>query len=279
MNPAATDSALRLGIDREDDLPVGVQLAWKLRGAIAAGRLAPGDRLPSVRDLAAGSGVNVNTARAVYGKLERDGLIKTQHGLGTFVAIAAVSSGEVERIAAAAVTEARTEGVDPRDVARAIYASEWASEGSTADTRDPLPDVGAAADEAAARRELRRQVARLEAELAAYPAARSDAETVHPLLRAKGHVASFGELEATRNELMERLKKARASEEKRGRREERSRLRREGMLRDPERHRFERIALEECGDPGCGEFRVVPRFGPVGALAGWWRVKVSSGCP
>ncbi len=257
---------------------MGVQLAWKLRGAIATGRLAPGDRLPSVRDLAAESGVNVNTARAVYGKLERDGLIKTQHGLGTFVATAAESSAEVERVAAAAVTEARTEGIDPRDVARAMYASEWASEAGPA-LRDPLPDIGAEADEAAARRELRRQIARLEAELASYPAARSDAEAVHPLLRAKGHVASFAELEATRNELMERLKAARVAEEKRGRREERSRLRREGMLQNPERHRFERIAMEECGDPGCGEFRVVPRFGPVGALAGWWRVKVSSGCP
>jgi|1186.fasta_scaffold38630_3 DNA-binding transcriptional regulator YhcF (GntR family) len=273
------DLALRLGIDRDDELPVGVQLAWKLRGAIASGRLAPGDRLPSVRDLAAASGVNVNTARAVYGKLERDGFISTQHGLGTFVAAAAESSAEVERVAAAAVTEARTEGIDPRDVARAIYASEWALEGDPAIARDPLPDIGAEADEAAARRELRRQIARLEAELASYPAARSDAEAVHPLLRAKGHVASFAELEATRNELMERLKAARVAEEKRGRREERARLRREGMLRDPERHRFERIALEECGDPGCGEFRVVPRFGPVGALAGWWRVKVSSGCP
>ena len=267
-----------LAIDRDDELPVGVQLAWKLRGAIASGRLAPGDRLPSVRDLAAESGVNVNTARAVYGKLERDGLISTQHGLGTFVASAAESSAEVERIAAAAVGEARTEGVDPRDVARAIYASEWASTAPVTD-RNLLPDVGAEADEAAARRELRRQIARLEAELAAYPAARSDAGTVHPLLRARGHVASFAELEATRNELMERLKKARVAEERRGRGEERARLRREGMLRDPERHRFERIAMEECGDPGCGEFRVVPRFGPVGALAGWWRVKVSSGCP
>jgi DNA-binding transcriptional regulator YhcF (GntR family) len=274
---AVSDIALRLGIDRGDELPVGVQLAWKLRGAIASGRLAPGDRLPSVRELAGESGVNVNTARAVYGKLERDGLISTQHGLGTFVAAAAESSAEVERVAAAAVTEARTEGIDPRDVARAIYASDWASE--PAAERTPLPDIGTEADEAAARRELRRQIARLEAELASYPAARSDAEAVHPLLRAKGHVASFAELEATRNELMERLKAARLAEEKRGRREERARLRREGMVQSPERHRFERLAMEECGDPGCGEFRVVPRFGPVGALAGWWRVKVSSGCP
>jgi hypothetical protein len=78
---------------------------------------------------------------------------------------------------------------------------------------------------------------------------------------------------------MERLKVARASAESRGKRERRARLRREGMIQRPERHRFERISLEECGDPGCGEFRVVPRFGPVGALAGWWQVKVSSGCP
>ncbi len=267
----------QLGIDRDDDLPVGVQLAWKLRGAIASGRLAPGDRLPSVRELASAAGVNVNTARAVYGKLERDGLISTQHGLGTFVAAAARSSSEVERIAAAAVTEARAEGVDPRDVARAIYASDWAAE--RAGAGEELPDIGHEADEAAARRELRRQIARLEAELAAYPASRSDAADVHPLLRAKGHVASFAELEATRNELMDRLKTARTDAEKRGRREERARLRREGMLHDPERHRFERISMEECGDPGCGEFRVVPRFGPVGAIAGWWRVKVSSGCP
>jgi DNA-binding transcriptional regulator YhcF (GntR family) len=270
--------ASSLVIDRDDELPVGVQLAWKLRGAIASGRLAPGDQLPSVRELAAASGVNVNTARAVYGKLERDGLISTQHGLGTFVAAAAESSSEVERVAASAVAEARGEGVDPRDVARAIYASEWAAEAGPGG-RDPLPDVGTEADEAAARRELRRQIARLEAELAAYPAARSDAESVHPLLRRSGHVAGFAELEATRNELMSRLKAARVGEEKRGRREERARLRREGMIHRPERHRFERLSLEECGDPGCGEFRVVPRFGPVGALAGWWRVKISSGCP
>lgn len=275
---SSAEVSLRLGIDRDDELPVGVQLAWKLRGAIASGRLAAGDRLPSVRDLAAESGVNVNTARAVYGKLERDGLIKTQHGLGTFVATAAESSAEVERIAAAAVTEARTEGVSPRDIARAIYASDWAGEDRPADA-PVLPDFGVEADEAAARRELRRQIARLEAELAAYPAARSQREPGHPLLRSRGHVAGFAELEATRNELIESLKRAQKDAEQAGRREERARLRREGMLRDPERHRFQRLSLEECGDPGCGEFRVVPRFGPVGALAGWWRVKVSSGCP
>jgi DNA-binding transcriptional regulator YhcF (GntR family) len=269
-----------LSIDRDDDLPVGVQLAWKLRGAIANGRLGPGDRLPSVREIAETSGVNVNTARTVYGKLEREGLIVTRHGLGTFVADDVPGSADVERVAAEAVAAARLTGITPRDVARAIYAAEWAGEDPTAGAADQsLPDVGQEADEAAARRELRRQIARLEADLAAYPAARAKGEPVHPLLRSKGHVAGFAELEATRNELIERLKRARGEAEQQGRREERARLRREGMIRDPERHRFERIPFEDCGDPGCGEFRVVPRFGPVGAIAGWWRVKVSSGCP
>ena len=272
-----TREAFLLNVDRDDDLPVGVQLAWKLRGAIASGKLGPGDRLPSVREVAEASGVNVNTARSVYGKLEHDGLILTRHGLGTFVAEDVPGSADVERVAAEAVAEARLTGITPRDVARAIYAAEWAGEEPASAER--LPDVGVEADEAAARRELRRQIARLEAELAAYPAARAEGEPTHPLLRPKGHVADFAELETTRNELIERLKRARQGAEQQGRREERARLRREGMLRDPERHRYERIPYEDCGDPGCGEFRVVPRFGPVGAIAGWWRVKVSSGCP
>ena len=52
-----------------DDLPVGAQLAWRLRVLIASGQLAPGERLPSVRELASGTRVNVNTVRAVYRRL------------------------------------------------------------------------------------------------------------------------------------------------------------------------------------------------------------------
>ena len=104
-----------------DDLPLGAQLAWRLRVLIASGQLAPGDRLPGVRELASGTGVNVNTARAVYGRLEDDGLIVSRHGLGTFVAEDAPASPELERLAAEAADSARASGVDPRDLARAIY--------------------------------------------------------------------------------------------------------------------------------------------------------------
>ena len=72
--------------DPGDELPVGVQLAWRLRALIASGRLAPGERLPSVRALAGWAGVNVNTVRGVYARLEDEGLVATRHGAGSFVA-------------------------------------------------------------------------------------------------------------------------------------------------------------------------------------------------
>jgi DNA-binding transcriptional regulator YhcF (GntR family) len=244
---------------------------------IASGKLAPGDRLPTVRRLAQDAGVNPNTARAIYGRLESEGLVESRHGLGTFVAPGATSSSEVERIAADAVAEARRAGVSPADVARSIYGARWAAEDGVA-TEHEQPDVGVEADEAAARRELRRQIARLEAELAAYPEARPESET-HPLLRPKGHLPDFAELSTARDTLIERLRKARAAAERKGERQATARVRRERILGDPEAYRWQRVRNDECGDPGCGETSAVPRFGPLGAIAGWWRVKLSSGCP
>jgi len=271
----AEDTLFR--VDRDSDLPVGVQVAWRLRAMIASGKLGPGDQLPSVRELAESAGVNANTARAIYGRLEADGLLVSRHGLGTFVAADTKSSTELERIAADAVTEARHAGIAPSEVARAIYAAGWAGE----DTLSPahqLPDVGTEADEAAARRELRRQIARLEAELAAYPEARSEHKT-HPALMPKGHVAGFSELSTTRDELMKRLQDARERAERKGNRQSKAHARREQIIGDPEAHRWARVGNDECGDPGCGETRAVPRFGPIGRVMSWWRVKVSSGCP
>ena len=277
--PAAPAPApLDVSVDRRSDLPVGVQVAWSLRAMIAAGTLGPGDRLPGVRELAELAGVNPNTARSIYARLERDGLIVSRHGLGTFVSPDVSPSADVERIAAEAVAEARRSGVAPSDVARAIHVAAWAADEAPSAAAPAAEDIGAEADEAAARRELRRQIARLEAELAAYPDARVERDR-HPLLRPKGHVAGFEELTATRDELVSLLKAAREEAARRGERQERARGRRERMIGNPEAHRWDRVDREECGDPGCGEARAVPRFGPVGAIAGWWRVKVSSGCP
>src|SRR5215212_1464589 len=121
--PTPAPAGLAPDLARADDLPLGAQLAWRLRVLIASGQLGPGDRLPGVRELASGTGVNVNTARAVYRRLEDDGLIASRHGLGTFVADDAASSPDLERLAADAVRSARESGVDPRDLARAIYSA------------------------------------------------------------------------------------------------------------------------------------------------------------
>src|SRR5919108_4861082 len=109
---AQPPSDLAPDLARADDLPLGAQLAWRLRVLIASGELGPGDRLPGVRELASGTGVNVNTARAVYRRLEEDGLIVSRHGLGTFVADDAAVYPNLELLAAEATESARAGGVD-----------------------------------------------------------------------------------------------------------------------------------------------------------------------
>ncbi len=73
--------------------------------------------MPSVRSLASWAGVNVNTVRGAYAKLEQEGLVTTQHGSGSFVADSACGSSEVERIVADAMAAADEAGVDSHDVA------------------------------------------------------------------------------------------------------------------------------------------------------------------
>jgi DNA-binding transcriptional regulator YhcF (GntR family) len=75
-----------LHVNRDGDVPLATQLAWQIQALIVGGRLLPGEQLPSVRRLAEVAGVNVNTVRAVYERLEGEGFVVTQHGRGTFVA-------------------------------------------------------------------------------------------------------------------------------------------------------------------------------------------------
>ena len=111
-------------------------------------------------------------------------------------------------------------------------------------------------DERLGRRELRRQIARLEAQLASYPAdARKPGEPTHPLLRPKGHVADMAELEAIRDELVERLKLAREAAQRRGERQDRARARLEDMVSEPAAHKWEKLSKQDLGEPGCASWR------------------------
>jgi DNA-binding transcriptional regulator YhcF (GntR family) len=147
------DFHLDLKLDRDSEVPVGTQLAWKLRGAIAAGWLAPGEQLPGVRELATEAAVNVNTVRAVYGRLADQGVLVAKHGLGTFVSDAPLGDGELRRIAELAADEAARHGVDPRELAAALYAR-------TARPVGTEPEVER-------RRALRERIAQFEADVAA----------------------------------------------------------------------------------------------------------------
>ncbi len=51
------------------------------------------------------------------------------------------------------------------------------------------------------------------------------------------------------------------------------------MLARPADYKWLRITREELGLHGCGHWHSRPRYGLIGMLMGWWRVKISSGCP
>lgn len=72
-------------IDARDATPIYAQLERGLRAAIATGRLRPGDQLPTVRQLAVDLAVNANTVARVYAELEREGVIETRRGVGSFI--------------------------------------------------------------------------------------------------------------------------------------------------------------------------------------------------
>lgn len=75
----------RFQVDPADATPIYAQLDRSIRTAIATGRLGVGTRLPTVRQMAVDLAVNANTVAKVYAQLERDGVLETQRGVGTFV--------------------------------------------------------------------------------------------------------------------------------------------------------------------------------------------------
>jgi hypothetical protein len=141
---------------------------------------------------------------------------------------------------------------------------------------------GVEVDELAIRRSLRDQIAKLEAELAslfcsAYP--RQGGFEWQVGSRRGPRILSLMELEELRDELAAKLQHNRGVLSDKTYREEMYRARIEEMLLDPASHKWERVRNEDIGEPGCKNWHVRPRFGVVGMLMNWWRVKISSGCP
>lgn len=84
-------------IDPRSPTPLYAQIASRLRVAIAAGELRPGDGLPSVRQLSARLRINPATVVQAYRELEDEGLVTTRQGAGTFVQDVAAERRTSER--------------------------------------------------------------------------------------------------------------------------------------------------------------------------------------
>lgn len=132
-----------------------------------------------------------------------------------------------------------------------------------------------------ARHELRRQIAVLEKRLgelfaSAFP--RSGIEWGVPAVGGP-RVLGVADLERVRDALAVRLREAEAELAHRGEIEEANRGLLESMIAEPERYRWVRVAAEDVGERPCQHWHSRPRWGILGMLFGWWRVKHSSGCP
>jgi hypothetical protein len=141
----------------------------------------------------------------------------------------------------------------------------------------PVP----ATTERLARDDLRHQIARLERRLGELYASAFPRQGIDWRVGAVGgpRVLGTAELERVRDALAYRLREAQAELGRRADVEEASRGLLEEMIAEPDRYHWVRISNDDIGEPGCRHWHSRPRWGILGMLFGWWRVRLSSGCP
>jgi GntR family transcriptional regulator len=72
-------------LDSGSGLAIYLQLAQQVKRAVRLGVLRPGDQLPTVREVVASLAINPNTVLKAYRELEHEGVVRSRHGVGTFV--------------------------------------------------------------------------------------------------------------------------------------------------------------------------------------------------
>lgn len=121
------DNAITFRLNRASGMPVYMQLVDQVREGLRMGVLRAGDRLPTVREAVASSGVNPNTVLKAYRELATAGLIEARPGSGTFIsgslgsvdpAVMARLHGQLQRW----VQRARDAGLEEEDL-RALIGS------------------------------------------------------------------------------------------------------------------------------------------------------------
>jgi hypothetical protein len=169
------------------------------------------------------------------------------------------------------------------DTARDSATREMSEEGSWVPPAPPegLDTLLYEHDERAARADLRRQIAVLEAALGRLFGSAFPRTGIEFAVAAPGgpRILPVDELERVRDGLATRLQEVKATLADHTQIEERNRQLIEEMTADPEAHKWIRVSNEDIGEPGCRHWHSRPRWGLLGMLKGWWRVRVSSGCP
>ena len=118
---------MEFSVDHALPVALGVQLRGLIEYGIACGQLMPGDRLPSVREMAVRAAIAPMTVSSVYADLQKAGLIEAQRGSGTFVSRAAAGFARpqilaLQRRVDELIAAAATDGIGAAELARLFNA-------------------------------------------------------------------------------------------------------------------------------------------------------------
>jgi GntR family transcriptional regulator len=113
-------------VDTDSTVPIFEQIIAEVKAAVARGAAAPGEVIPSVRQMAAQVLVNPNTVARAYRELEREGIVYTRKGLGVFISEGAAKLSrndrryEIERRFTEIVAEGRRSGLSDTEIHDAL---------------------------------------------------------------------------------------------------------------------------------------------------------------
>ncbi|MBM4444409.1 MAG: GntR family transcriptional regulator [Chloroflexi bacterium] len=133
--PEGKSTAILLGDTAHS--PLFTQIVAQVRQLVATGRLKPGERLPTVRELADTLGVSPGTVVRAYLDLEKQGVVQSRRGAGTFVSASvgrpgasALRRGQLSNIVSGSILEALTLGFEPDEVEAAfsVHLARWREE-------------------------------------------------------------------------------------------------------------------------------------------------------
>lgn len=116
----------------QDGLPIYTQISGELKNRVISGQIKPGDKLPSVREIAEEFSVNPNTVQRVFMELEKDGFTYSERGVGTFLKqdstlVAQLQQLEASKIRTRFIHEAKKLGLSLDEILSELAAN-WNKE-------------------------------------------------------------------------------------------------------------------------------------------------------